>query len=659
MKKIIPILILSFSLISLGHIALAKSDELPSPGLTPDSLFYFMETIAEGIGNFFTFGDLDKAARHATLAAERVAEAKAVIEKGRPELAGKTLERYENQLNKSLARAEKAKAKGKNIEKIAETVAEAAGKQFLVLETILEKVPEQAKTAVAKAREASMNGQKNALRALARENPERAAEMILKAAEARLNRAKVKSEEGKINEVEEAVKEFEGYHELGGEVSQIAKELGKDMTTAEQLVERATTIHLEILAEIYEKVPERTKLTIEEAIKVSVKGYEQALEALQAKGVLDETPKEVPMPEKIPIKVRERIKAEVKDEIEREKLEEEQSIEVQKEIQAEVIQEKEPQKESSVKFSGCSRSFSPKFNAGPYYTGPLFDAHFHMPSVLELAGLEGHAAPDHPVLGKDITLDEILCFFDKENVRGAIAFNTLDDTRLDESVKAASDMQSQSSGKIRLFLMPTNLATEKLGEIQSSNRQLFEGYGEIALYDQSLQGVTPSSKKMQDIYDVAKKYGLVVMMHPDMGQKGDIEKALQNNPGVNFLLHGFESEDYATDLMDKYPNLYFSIDSAVLYPMMGLFMSGPKETFISRFEQDFNSILNDKLNKWKGKIKRHPDRFMWGTDRGMKWHFDEEISVLFEEFARAFIARLDSEVQENYAYKNAEKLLLK
>ncbi|MEK7503672.1 MAG: hypothetical protein AAB577_01675, partial [Patescibacteria group bacterium] len=123
--------------------------------------------------------------------------------------------------------------------------------------------------------------------------------------------------------------------------------------------------------------------------------------------------------------------------------------------------------------------------------------------------------------------------------------------------------------------------------------------------------------------------------------------------------HGFQAEDYIIDLMDRYPNVYFSIDSAVLYPMMGLFISGPKEQFVSKFKQDFDLILNQKINKWKERIKKHPDRFMWGTDRGMKWHFDEEISLLFEEFARAFIARLDSEVQENYAYKNAEKLLLK
>jgi len=47
---------------------------------------------------------------------------------------------------------------------------------------------------------------------------------------------------------------------------------------------------------------------------------------------------------------------------------------------------------------------------------------------------------------------------------------------------------------------------------------------------------------------------------------------------------------------------------------------------------------------------------MWGTDRAHKWTYDEEVSVLLEEFGRAFIARLDPAVQKKIAYENAENL---
>ena len=417
MRKISLLISALFLTLFLGVGVLAQATELPNPGLTPDSPFYFIERISEGIGTFFTFGDLKKAERYAGLAAERVAEAQAVVEKGKPEAVEKALKRYEDQLGRALAKAEAAKAKGENIEKVTETVARATSKHLTVLEGLLEKVPEVAKAAITKALEKSKNGHITALKALAGENPgkaveinidsaesrlekakqeavkknkekvekdledyedfqatleevrgkgktlaalvseertkdikeldeiedgtkdisaetagkvketkdrtidrqmsslrdiadedpEKATEINLKAAEARLNRAKAKADEGKTDEVEEAVNEFENQYKFGEEISEIAKGLGKDITTVEQLVGKATSIHLEILAEVYAKVPEQAKEAIEKAMTVSAKGHERAVEALKAKGALDEIPEEVPVPKELPAKVKERI----------------------------------------------------------------------------------------------------------------------------------------------------------------------------------------------------------------------------------------------------------------------------------------------------------------------------------------------------------------
>ena len=199
--KTISLLIISVFLFSLGAGVFAQETELPDPGLTPDSPFYFLETIAEAIGTFFTFGDLKKAERYATLAAERLAEAQAVVEKGKPELVEKTLQRYEKQLNNSIARAKKAQAKNQNTE-------------------------------------------------------------------------------------------------------QVMLRVGK-----------ATSKHLEVLAEVYEKVPEQAKSAIENAMKASVKGHERAVEALKAQNALGEIPEEVPLPIKIPAEARERVQMRVQQEL--------------------------------------------------------------------------------------------------------------------------------------------------------------------------------------------------------------------------------------------------------------------------------------------------------------------------------------------------------
>lgn len=300
----------------------------------------------------------------------------------------------------------------------------------------------------------------------------------------------------------------------------------------------------------------------------------------------------------------------------------------------------------------CSREFSPQFNAGPYYTGNLFDAHFHMPPAFE----ELDDGFRFPVLGKEITLSQILCYFDKEKVNGANAFYFPDYENLEKAIGDAAEMKKQLPEGVRLFLMPAELLAEELDVILNSNPNVFDGFGEIVFYDPERAGATPDDPISLEIYKVAAKHKIIVMFHPGENQKIKVEKALQQNPNVKFLLHGFESEDYISELMDKYPNVYYSVDSATLYHFDGMFMSGPKANFVSRFKRDFDSILNSKVSKWKDQIEKHPDRFMWGTDRSADWHYNEEISILFEEFARAFIGRLDSIVQEKYAYRNAENL---
>lgn len=207
--KTISLLIISMLLFSFGTGVLAEEAELPDPGLTPDSPFYIFEIISEEIVTFFTIGDLKKSERYARLAAERLAETQALVEKGKPELAERTLERYEMQLNNSIARAEKVIAKNEDTEKVMEVVAK---------------------------------------------------------------------------------------------------------------VGNATSKHLEVLAEVYEKVPEEAKPAIENAIKASVKGHEKAVEALKAKNALGEIPEEVSIPDNVPQEVRERVQTRVQQELNKEKV---------------------------------------------------------------------------------------------------------------------------------------------------------------------------------------------------------------------------------------------------------------------------------------------------------------------------------------------------
>lgn len=317
------------------------------------------------------------------------------------------------------------------------------------------------------------------------------------------------------------------------------------------------------------------------------------------------------------------------------------------------VQETEVQ-EIKVQKPACSRKFSPQFKAAPYYEGHLFDAHFHLPPAFQD---EHDVGWRMPVLDQEITIEQILCFFEKEQVTSAFLFYMWNAENLDGSIQDAAALKKQLPTGVRLFLSPLELEADTLDKIVTTHPSLFDGFGEITFYDPERLEATPDDPVSLEIYQVAAREMLVVMFHPGDNQREKVEKAVQKNPSVKFLLHGYESEDYITELMDKYPNLYYSIDSATLYPFDGIFMFGPQEKFISRFKKDFNSNLNSKVKKWKPRIEKHPDRFMWGTDRATDWHFSEEISMLFEEFARAFIGQLDPAVQEKFAYKNAERLI--
>jgi len=95
--------------------------------------------------------------------------------------------------------------------------------------------------------------------------------------------------------------------EFGAEISAIAQGLGKGETTVDQLITRATSIQLDVLAEIYEKVPEQAKTVIKDAMTKAATARENAVERLKGAGELGNIPEELPIPEGIPDKVKERL----------------------------------------------------------------------------------------------------------------------------------------------------------------------------------------------------------------------------------------------------------------------------------------------------------------------------------------------------------------
>ena len=96
MKKAFFVIIISFLLLSPTF---AKPYSLPVAGITPDSIFYSLDILAEKIVLFFTFtaeGKIEKALNYAE---ERIAEIKVMIEEDKAGFTRKAVLNYEHYLD--------------------------------------------------------------------------------------------------------------------------------------------------------------------------------------------------------------------------------------------------------------------------------------------------------------------------------------------------------------------------------------------------------------------------------------------------------------------------------------------------------------------------------------------------------------------------------
>lgn len=304
-----------------------------------------------------------------------------------------------------------------------------------------------------------------------------------------------------------------------------------------------------------------------------------------------------------------------------------------------------------------------------YYTGFLLDAHVHMPIGFQIpAAIAQQVDWESPTWDKEISQAEFICRLDQEQNKAAIGFHIVPNIVPSMFVNTVQDLENKYPGRVAHFITPAHLTSidlthEQIEDILKTNPGLFKGLGEYALYRADYKDKSPEDPVFLNMYDLAAKYALIVMMHGNQGQQASIERVVQNYPQVTFLFHGADyMYPYVGNLVCQYPNAYFTID-ADLWDLpdegqsVNLYAAKSKEEFIEDYKRDFERVQRSALSRWKAAIEKCSDKFVWGTDRAKDWHFDSEVGALLEEGARSFIGQLDPAVQEKFAYKNAERLL--
>ena len=312
----------------------------------------------------------------------------------------------------------------------------------------------------------------------------------------------------------------------------------------------------------------------------------------------------------------------------------------------------------------------PPTATGPY-TGPLFDTHLHLAHLYtgELSRLRSAA--------------DLLSYLDRNKVEGAIGFYYFTKAKSDPFVPAAEAIIRGTRSRVIPLLQPegdgwTQLASGQYNEAVLRQylqpQGLLQGVGEIALYWPGSLSVTLDSPLMQTVFQVVNELKGIVMIHPSSTTGGgrptylaEVEPSIRKYPDAIFLFHGSpEVFNLVAQLMSKYPNVYYTYDA-------NIFSSGPgglgslvsptnaaAET-AEHFLTEVNRIGSDRLVE-RGlqtvapRLLQYPDRIMWGTDLCYPWHFEEPVTDVVISLSRQFIGRLPADIQEKYAYKNAQRV---
>ncbi len=318
------------------------------------------------------------------------------------------------------------------------------------------------------------------------------------------------------------------------------------------------------------------------------------------------------------------------------------------------------------------------------YQGALIDAHMHVPPIPD----GPFRKPDGPMkrlgMGINVAMADYVCLMESENIKKVFAFFPVWEPIIDESLLLVKQTMEKYPERFVPLIMPPDrddradgFPTVTAGELRKMLAvypNLFKGYGEIGLYERGDNGgpkgapaLPPDSPRLEAIYPVIKKNNLFVYFHLGRGQKEAFEKVLSENSDVNFIWHGDQLIPYEEggrqnlkhidDILSRHPNAYYEVDE--LYG--DTFIMRPevsKQEFLAHFK-DYEPLLKKDLETWKSFIEKHPDQIIWGTDRGAgaPWSLDLKVGEALIRYSRAFIGRLNPDVQEKYAYKNAEKLL--
>lgn len=259
-------------LVFFSGIAFAQETAV---GALPGSWTYPFKRFVEALDLAFTFDNVAKAEKYANYAHLRLLEARVLLAQNKPELVPDVMKEYTVQVR------EAARIVNMNDSRALQV----AEKVMIKLKGDLQALDEiesltQSPDISANAKDEALNRSLMLAEKVAVQKPVDATQFAIAIAETRLERIREMVQMNKTDIVPIEAQRYERAIAFGTHVSEIAKAHGENATSVAEIVAAATSIHLAVLNELYDKVPEVAKPHIVEAMNFSSTGNNIALEVI-------------------------------------------------------------------------------------------------------------------------------------------------------------------------------------------------------------------------------------------------------------------------------------------------------------------------------------------------------------------------------------------
>ena len=276
--------ILAGALILLVLLSGVAFTQETAVGVLPGSWAYPFKRFAETLDLVFTFDNVAKAEKYANYAQLRLLEAHALLAQNRSDLVPNVMKEYMVQVREA---ARIANMNSSSALQVSEKVATKLKDNLQTLDEIESLAPSPDITITAK--DETLNRSLILTEKVAVQKPVDAAKFAISIAEARLECIREMVQMNKTDAVPLEVERYQKAIAVGASISEIAKAHHENATDVAEIVATATSTHLVVLSEVYDKVPEVTKPHIAWAMNASKTGNDIAVDVICSEMLPNET----------------------------------------------------------------------------------------------------------------------------------------------------------------------------------------------------------------------------------------------------------------------------------------------------------------------------------------------------------------------------------